>query len=280
VSPRREAASTESKSNADFDALVAALVPIANLCLKSGNGAGDLVMAAKLACISAAAQNAKIGNRLNHSRISAATGLTRKEIRMLSAIASVQPAAKLKQSAGQRTMRVISGWKSDPAFQNDEGAPATLTVRGNEATFPALVRRYGGDVTPVSVLKELQRTGVVSKTRLNEVKLIKKNLRSPGFTKESLISFGDQMRAVGAAILEGIESPNTAHYLAYESLADLTSDEVALFHTIFSERAAALIDGMQRWYEGQARLKRRGQGDPQSRATQAGIGIYLFGSGK
>jgi hypothetical protein len=254
VKLRGENVSADVKANADFDALVAALTPIANLCLKSGNGAGDLVMAAKLACISAAAKNAKIGNRLNHSRISAATGLTRKEIRVLSALATVKPAAHAKQSAGQRTARVISGWKSDPAFQNDDGEPATLTVRGVDATFPTLVRRYGGDVTPVSVLKELQRTGVVSRAKLNEVRLIKKNLRSPGFTKENLSSFGDQMQAVGAAILQGIESPNAAHYFAYESLSDLTPDEMALFHTIFSERAAALMDGLQRWYDGHVRL--------------------------
>jgi hypothetical protein len=277
---RAEVAAADAKSNADFEALVAALVPIASLCLKSGNGAGDLVMAAKIACIAAASENAKIANRLNHSRISAATGLTRKEIRVLSGIATVKTPKRAKQSAGQRTTRVIAGWKADPAFQNDQGEPAALSMRGADATFPALVRRYGGDVTPVSVLKELQRLGVVSKVRHNEVRLLKKNLRSPGLTKESIASFGAQMSAVGAAILRSIENPNSSQYLAFESLSDLTSDEVALFHTIFSERAAALVDGMQRWYEGQVRIKRKGEGSPQLRATKAGMGIYLFGSPK
>ena len=280
MKPRGDAAATDAKSSADLDALVAALVPIASLCLKSGNGAGDLVMAVKIACINAAAENAKIGNRLNHSRISAATGLTRKEIRALFSIATLSAPTRGKQSAGQRTTRVIAGWKSDPAFQNDQGEPAILSVRGVDAAFPALVRRYGGDVTPVSVLKELQRLGVVSKTRQNTIRLLKKNLRSPGLTRESLASFGDQMSAVGAAILESIENPNSAQYIAFESLADLSPDEVALFHSIFSERAAALVDGMQRWYEGQVRIKRRGGTDQRPKTNRAGIGIYLFGATK
>jgi hypothetical protein len=280
VRTRGEVAIADAKSNADFEALVSALVPIADLCLKSGNGAGDLVMAAKIACISAASENAKIANRLNHSRISAVTGLTRKEIRFLSGIAPVKSAKRAKPSSGQRTTRVISGWKADPAFQNDQGEPAALSLRGADATFPALVRRYGGDVTPVSVLKELQRLGVVSKARQNEVRLLKRNLRSPGLTKESLASFGAQMSAIGTAILESIENPNSSQYLAFESLSDLTPDEIALFHTIFSERAAALVDGMQRWYEGQVKIKRKAQGSQSPRATKAGLGIYLFGSTK
>ncbi len=46
-------------------------------------GAGELQIAVKIACISVAAESAKLGNRLNHSRIAAATGLTRKEVRTL-----------------------------------------------------------------------------------------------------------------------------------------------------------------------------------------------------
>lgn len=234
-------------------------------------------MAAKIACIAAAAKNAKIGNRLNHSRISATTGLTRKEIRLLSAFSATSPATKTKQTAGQRTSRVIQGWRIDPEFQNDKAAPAALTVRGASATFPALVRRYGGDVTPVSVLKELQRTGVVSKAASNEVKLLKKHIRSPGFNKESLSSFGEQMKAVGTSIMQSVENPDHPSYVAYELMNDLTPEEAALFQSIFSERGAALIDGVRRWYGSQIRLKRKAKGLAKGKFVKAGIGIYLVG---
>jgi hypothetical protein len=265
------------KRGTDLDALVAALAPIAELCLKTGNGAGDLVVAAKIACIAAAAANAKIGNRLNHSRISATTGLTRKEVRTLSGLSAPTRANKIKLSTGQRTSRVIQGWKTDPEFQDDKGTPATLTVRGSSATFPALVRRYGGDVTPVSVLKELQRTGVVSKRPTNEVKLLKMKIRSPGFTKDNLASFGEQMKAVGNSIISNVEKPEGSDYAAYEALYDLSPDEAALFHALFSERGAALIDGVQRWYGSQLRVKRRKKNATASKSAKAAIGIYIIG---
>jgi hypothetical protein len=277
VKPRADQQSSVfRKHGADLDALVAALAPIAALCLKTGNGAGDLVVAAKIACIAAAAPNAKIGNRLNHSRISAATGLTRKEIRALSGLTVPSRATKTKSSTGQRTSRVVQGWKTDPEFQDDKGTPATLTVRGSSATFPVLVRRYGGDVTPVSVLKELQRIGVVSKKATNEVKLLKLNIRSPGFTKDNLVSFGEQMRAVGNSIISNVEKPEGSNYAAYAALHDLTPDEAALFQSLFSERSAALIDGVQRWYGSQFRVKRRKERSIGSKSAKATIGIYLF----
>jgi hypothetical protein len=190
-------------------------------------------------------------------------------------MSATSPKSKVKQAAGQRTSRVVQGWRIDPEFQNDKGAPATLTVRGPNATFPTLVRRYGGDVTPVSVLKELQRTGVVSKTAANEIRLLKKNIRSPGFTKDNLVSFGEQMKAVGSAIISSVENPEATTYVAYEAMHDLTPDEAALFQSIFSERGAALIDGVQRWYGSQLRLKRKAKGESAEKQAKATIGIYV-----
>ena len=57
------------------------LVPMARMLLKSGFGAGELLRAAKQASVRAALiEVIPLGSRVNVSRISVATGLTRKEI--------------------------------------------------------------------------------------------------------------------------------------------------------------------------------------------------------
>ena len=147
----------------DISALAQALVPVAKLCMKSGMGAGELQIAVKIACISIAAESARLGNRLNHSRIAAATGLTRKEVRSLFGLVKSGGVAVRKEVAKQRTARVLHGWRTDPEFLDRRGAPAHLVIRGPGLTFHTLVRRYAGDVTPVSVLNELVRSGAVSR---------------------------------------------------------------------------------------------------------------------
>ena len=47
----------------DIRALAQALVPLAKVCMKSGMGAGELQIAVKIACISVAAESAKLGVR-------------------------------------------------------------------------------------------------------------------------------------------------------------------------------------------------------------------------
>jgi hypothetical protein len=125
-----------------------------------------------------------------------------------------------------------------------------LTVRGHEATFPQLVRRYGGDVTPVAVLKELQRLGVVSKTRANTVRLLRASLRSPSMGSSQIANFAERMRTIGLVLMKELESPDQGRASVFETSKELGPEESALFLSLFSERAAELIDGAERWYHG------------------------------
>lgn len=230
--------------------LAGALLPLASLCIKSGHGVGHLVMAAKLASISVASENARIGNRLNHSRIAAITGLTRKEVRSLTRVSEESASSPVSQSHEQRTVRVIEGWRTDPAYLTDSGAPAALTVRGQQAGFPQLVRRYGGDVTPVAVLKELQRLGVVSKTRSNTVRLLRSSLRLPTMGSDQIANFAERMRTIGQVLMKELDSTEQGSARVFETAKELSPGESALFVSLFSERAADLIDGADRWYQG------------------------------
>src|SRR3954451_25156650 len=103
--------------------------------MKSGMGAGELQVAIKIACISVAAESAQLGNRVNHSRIAASTGLTRKEVRTLFGVVKSGKIATGKEVAKQRTTRVLHGWRTDPEFLDKSGNPVSLVVRGTGVTF-------------------------------------------------------------------------------------------------------------------------------------------------
>ena len=159
-----------SSSKDDFSAQVKGLFDaLAPALLKGGVTAHQISEFAKEAILRAAIANAQMSTgRTNHSRVAAVTGLTRAEIRKRLS----QPGAtkKLPARALDRSSRVISGWRRDPAFLNSRGRPRPLALDDQVKGFPALVRRHSGDVPPRAILETLKERSAISVKR-GEVRL-------------------------------------------------------------------------------------------------------------
>jgi hypothetical protein len=260
----------------DISALAQALVPIARLCMKSGMGAGELQMAVKIACIGVAAESAKLGNRLNHSQIAASTGLTRKEVRTLFGLVKSGGVTAAKEVSKQRTTRVLQGWRTDPEYVDRNGNPIPLVVRGTGLTFHTLVRRYAGDVTPISVLNELVRTGAVSSTSNGRVAVRKTTPRVKGYGSDVVAEVAHRLRDFGSTLVENIERPDDPIFIGFNEIPDLSPDEAALFQVTFSDRAASLVDGVDRWRTSQARIRPKAAITPRP-GVRVGLGVFLLG---
>ena len=244
--------------------------------MKSGMGAGELQIAVKIACIGVAAESAKLGNRLNHSRIAAVTGLTRKEVRTLFGLVKSGGVATAKEVAKQRTTRVLHGWRTDPEYVDRYGTPVPLTIRGPGLTFHTLVRRYAGDVTPISVLNELVRTGAVSVGSNGLVGVRKTTPRVRGYGSDVVAEVAHRLRDFGSTLVGNIESPETPIFVGFNEIPGLSPDEAALFQATFSDRAASLIDGVDQWRASQARIRSK-QGVKDKSGARVGLGVFLVG---
>jgi hypothetical protein len=243
--------------------------------MKSGMGAGELQIAAKVACIGEAAKTAHLGNRLNHSRIAAATGLTRKDVRILSGLLKSGTVVAKREVAKQRTTRVLHGWCTDPEFLDRRGDPMRLAINGPRLSFHALVRRYGGDVTPVSVLKELLRSGAVSRSDGGRLAVRKQIPRVRGFGADAVADFAARLRDLGGTLVDNIEDSKHPIFVGFAEIKNLSADEAALFQQTFSERAASLVDGVERWRTSQTRMRAKTRKVGAGEATRVGLGVYL-----
>jgi hypothetical protein len=144
--------------------LVRWLVPLARRLLGTGAGVGALIEAAKTAYVQAATEELfPLGGRINISSLSVVTGLTRKQVCAQLRAGGKQKPPRLRNE--QRTARVIHGWQVDRRFRNSSGNPADLPMRGGRRSFELLVKLYGGDVTPVSVRRELERIDAIKVNR-------------------------------------------------------------------------------------------------------------------
>jgi hypothetical protein len=180
-----------------------------------------------------------------------------------------------REVAKQRTARVLHGWRTDPEFLDRRGSPLRLVVNGPGLSFHALVRRYGGDVTPISVLNELLRSGAVSRVAGGRVAVKKNTPRARGFGADVVAGFSARLRDLGSTLVNNIEGVENPIFVGFAEIMNLSADEAALFHETFSERAASLVDGVDRWRTSQSRLRAKAR-NKQPDGTRVGIGVYLL----
>jgi hypothetical protein len=257
--------------------LQAALSPICRLLLKRGLGVGTLIEAAKIAYIHAAVKEIfPADTRVNVSRLSVVTGLTRKEIAALLRQKDERSTATLpKRSLQQRAFRVLQGWSIDHAFQRPNGRPADLPIRGGPQSFHGLVARYGGDVTPVSVLRELERMGVVKTTSAGVVKFRRRNIESKTHFTEQMAEFTHLFRDFVNTVQQISEPKDPPLFFGFKDSILTTPHQAALFQRTFSKRAATLLESIDQWIAHQNKSKQSKHVAAELK-TRVGLGVYLI----
>ena len=131
---------------------------IVRLALRNGINFKEFSNLCKMAYIDMAAQDYGIkGRPTNLSRIALMTGIDRREIKRINdSIHNTKD--KLTQKSPDKISRILMGWFSDPAYQDEKGEPLEIPIEGNAPSFDALVKTYGGDVAVVTILREFRRS--------------------------------------------------------------------------------------------------------------------------
>lgn len=144
-----------NKLNAAFLLL---LQPIARLFLRFGRGYREYSELSKAAFVAVAASDYGVhGRPTNASRISAMTGLTRKEVSRIRARIQDGDAAVTERATPLK--EVIEAWRCNDEFHDDDGQPAALPLSGERGSFRSLIRQFAGDIPEGAMRKELQRIG-------------------------------------------------------------------------------------------------------------------------
>lgn len=129
--------------------------PLAKLCVRYSCTYQDFILATKDAFVSAAEEElGNSGHKVNVSRVSVITGLTRNDV-----------AARYRQKDAEPKLnllgRVLGQWQADARFVNKAGRPARLTCRGEGNQFQQLVHSVTQHANAAAVLFELERLELV-----------------------------------------------------------------------------------------------------------------------
>jgi len=257
-------------------ALQASLVPVCKMLVKRGLGAGELIETVKAAYIQAAvAEVVPAGSRINVSRLSVVSGLTRKEIAALLQSRGKSPAEiSPKKSPQQRALRILHGWSVDPIFQKANGKPAELPMQGERQSFALLVRRYGSDVTPVSALRELERMKAVVVTSQGKVRFRRRTVDPSAHADQQMAEFGRWLKDFANTLQEVFGPKDPPPFFGFKDSVLTSPHQAALFQRTFAKRAATLLEGMDQWLAHQNKHKPSKSAEPKSK-TRVGLGVYL-----
>lgn len=259
------------------ESLVNLLLPITRVLVRGGAGIDELVRAVKRAYLLGAMQAvSRPDGRVNVSRLSVATGMTRKEVSaLLGGERSSRGAAK-RGRGQQRALRVFRGWLTDPRFRNRSGRPSELNYRGKKQSFTLLVKLYGGDVTPKSVLRELERMEAVHVTGQGLVRLRTSRNRNNVEANYQLSELARLFEDFSSAVLQSHLGPNAPSFFGFKDSKIPSARDAAYFMRRLSRRAVALLDDFQQWSNNRESAENESQ--KECDGVRVGLGVYLMSS--
>jgi hypothetical protein len=179
-------AATPAEDEALQQALERLLVPLARLAVARGVPYAVIDQSLRTAFVAEAhAAHPGLPEHRRASRVSAATGLHRREVNRL-----LEAAAQPKAGAPQRSpaAMVFAHWRADRRYRTRGGAPRALPRVGPAPSFESLAQEVTRDVHPRALLEELLR-----------LKLAKLSVDRDLITliEEAFVPHGDAPRMLG-----------------------------------------------------------------------------------
>jgi len=227
-------------------ALCRLLQPLVRILLRNGIAYGTLAGLIRQVYVDVAFREfAPQGKKQTVSRVSALTGLTRKEVKHL--LEASQSGAS-GQARYSRAVRVISGWLHDERFLGVNGKPAVLPVDGGQQSFALLVKEYSGDIPTVAMLSMLEEGGTVSVTK-GRVRLIR-HAYVPG--NDAI----EKIKILGSDVFELISTldhnltaaPDDLWYQRKVSYDNIDPAAVGKLRKISFKKAQALLEQLDKQY--------------------------------
>jgi hypothetical protein len=249
-------------------AISAVLAPLARLAVARGLPCAEVEEVLRAAFVEAAkAAHPGIAAHRAVSRISAATGLNRREVTRL-----VQAAAPESPKRRSPATEVFTRWLSDPQYRGSEGTPLALPRQGAAPSFEALAQSVTRDVHPRSLVEELCRLGLARiNDRHDTVELLRETYVPEG-DERRLFGFlganvGDHLSAAAANVL----STDGPQHLEQALFADeLSQHSVAYVRPLITAQWQALVRSLapevQRLIE-----EDRAAGRPQDQRLRVGL---------
>jgi hypothetical protein len=162
------------------------LRPLVRIMLREGLTYSQFAAIAQMAFVESAAKDfIGKGMKSSVSSVCALSGMSVEEVRSV-LLEQERFEAREVSEAPNPFARVLSGWHNDRDYVGPYGFPADLPFVGQPLSFTILAGRHAPEVSPLIILKELQRVGAVTEVGANVWKPLKQEYIEPTFSPENI----------------------------------------------------------------------------------------------
>jgi hypothetical protein len=257
------------------------LRPLVRMLLKHGVMHKEFVELSKEIYVDVARREYGIrGRPTNVSRVVLLTGLGRKAVtRLRDQLEQESPVDEQSASHGKqnRIARVLSGWHQDPDYLDSTGKPRILPLEGPAPSYEALVRRYGGDVPGVTILRELKRTGAIRVGEGDTAEALRRNYRLDTAEPEALDRAGSVLADLGQTVTHNLyrDDDEASRFEARATNTNIAAAAMPAYREFIYRESQVFLESVDEW------LSRHELSDADSKKTsvqRVGLGMYWIQS--
>ena len=263
-----------------LDALRELLVPLAQLAVARGVPHAPVDEMLRTAFVAAAhAAHPLLPEHRRVSRVSAATGINRREVVRLAQAAAQAPAPMRSYPS-----EAFAHWTTDPDYRDRRGRPRILPRLGEAPSFESLARSITRDMHPRSLLAELQRLGLVTHDAGRDtVALVREAFVPRGDAARMLAFLGANVGDHLSAAVANVQAQGNEHFEQAIFASGLSAHSLAALRTLVTAQWRALtadlvpqLEKMIATDEAAQAEGRDGDGDTAPAAADRRVRIGLF----
>jgi hypothetical protein len=258
----------------------AALRPLVRMLLAHGVMHKEFVALSKEIYVEVARQRYGIrGRPTNTARVALLTGLDRKEVARVKKTIEERGDSEREPARRQdRIARVLAGWFQDPAYLDATGRPLTLPLEGPAPSYESLVGRYGGDVPPVTILRELKRTNAV---RVDDqgVAALRRNYRLDTADPDSVSRAGSVLADIGGTVTHNLyrDADEPSRFEARATNTQIPQSALPAYREMLTHEGQVFLEKVDAWLT-RHEIDPATSGREAETATRLGVGVYWIQS--
>lgn len=261
------------------------MAPIVGILLRNGVTYKELANLCKQIYVDVAAKEFGIrGRDTNLSRIAILTGIDRKEAARIKDALKNNDESDTSQQGQDRMTRVLSGWHQDADFLDNNGKPLVLSPEGDSHSFSQLVKRYGGDMPAVTILKEFKRCDLVNVDETGNLHAIKRYYVPSQADPGALLRAGSVINDLSSTLYYNLykADPSKNKPLHFERRAtniQMSPEKAQAFREFVEQEGQAFLEKIDSWLSTHESPNTNKSDDSTTTKTQTvrlGVGAYLI----
>lgn len=264
-----------------LSSLAAMIRPIVRLLLKGGVGYSEFSNVAKSVFVDVATREYGLrGRPTNASRVSAITGISRKQVSQLRRAGGVEKWTPSMETSPVNS--ILHFWHHDPEFCEAPGRPRALVSEG-KGSFAALVAKYGGDIPVGAIRASLIRAGSASEDAQGRISARESYFFPTKFNDDFIRGIAFAFGNLGSTLVHNAnlrqENDSTREEQIQRSRIErtvwsdhLSDDDIIAFKAWVRARAEDFVLDANQWV-GQHEQPRDAWTDDD---RTVGVGIYYF----